>query len=37
MPGLESAVALQGTLNNPDSSDEGWSAEISIPWSSLAP
>ena len=37
MPGLETAVSLQGSLNDPLSKDEGWSAEISIPWGSLAP
>lgn len=37
MPGLESAVALQGRLNEPLSRDQGWSVEISIPWRSLQP
>ncbi len=35
MPGLETAVHLNGTLNDPLRVDEGWSAEISIPWRSL--
>ncbi len=35
MPGLETAVHLEGTLNDPESLDAGWSAEISIPWESL--
>ncbi len=37
MPGLETAVVLDGTLNEPENVDKGWSLEISIPWSSLAP
>lgn len=35
MPELETAVHLKGTLNDSGSQDEGWSAEISIPWKSL--
>ena len=35
MPGLQTAVALQGTLNDPSSLDQGWSAEVAIPWESL--
>ena len=35
MPGLLTAVHLRGTLNDPQSRDEGWSVEISIPWESL--
>ena len=35
MPGLETAVHLDGTLNDHLSVDKGWSAEISIPWKSL--
>ena len=37
MPDLETAISLQGSLNDPLSKDEGWSAEISIPWESLVP
>ena len=37
MPGLQTAVNLKGTLNNPQDIDEGWSLEITIPWKSLAP
>ena len=37
MPGLETAVTLQGTLNEASTRDEGWCAEISIPWRSLQP
>jgi hypothetical protein len=35
MPGLETAVQINGSLNNPSVIDEGWSLEISIPWRSL--
>lgn len=36
MPGLQTAVQIDGTLNNNTDVDKGWSAEIAIPWSSLA-
>lgn len=36
-PGLMHAVHVDGTLNKHDDVDRGWSAEIAIPWSSLAP
>jgi hypothetical protein len=36
MPGLRHAVHVDGTLNKRDDIDRGWSAEIAIPWSSLA-
>ncbi|GEL12052.1 Carbohydrate family 9 binding domain-like [Flavobacterium glycines] len=32
--GLQSAVKIQGTLNNPADTDEGWTLEIAIPWAS---
>ena len=35
LEGLKTAVALEGTLNDNSDVDKGWSAEISIPWSSL--
>jgi hypothetical protein len=35
MLGLRTAVALQGTLNDPSDEDKGWSVEIAIPWSTL--
>ena len=35
MPGLETAVVVDGTLNDNSDIDKGWSLEISIPWSSL--
>jgi hypothetical protein len=34
--GLELAVHVDGEINNPDHIDRGWSAEIHIPWTSLA-
>lgn len=30
--GLQSAVKINGTLNNPNDTDEGWVLEIAIPW-----
>ena len=30
--GLQSAVKVHGTLNNPNDTDEGWVLEIAIPW-----
>ena len=35
MEGLETAVKVDGTLNNNSDIDKGWSLEIAIPWSSL--
>jgi hypothetical protein len=35
-PGLQHAVHVDGTLNDHADIDRGWSAEIAIPWSSLA-
>jgi hypothetical protein len=35
-PGLKHAVHVDGTLNKRDDIDRGWSAEIAVPWSSLA-
>lgn len=31
--GLQSAVQINGTLNDPEDIDEGWNLEIAIPWS----
>lgn len=36
LPGLKHAVRVDGTLNQRDDTDRGWSAEIAVPWSSLA-
>ncbi|MFK7935255.1 MAG: carbohydrate-binding family 9-like protein [Saprospiraceae bacterium] len=35
LPDLETAVQVAGTLNDHSDIDEGWSLEISIPWTSL--
>lgn len=35
MPGLQTAVQVEGTLNNNTDIDKGWNLEIAIPWSSL--
>jgi len=35
-PGLQHAVRVDGTLNKRDDVDRGWSAEIAVPWSSIA-
>ncbi|GMU35168.1 MAG: hypothetical protein AMXMBFR20_30400 [Planctomycetia bacterium] len=32
VPGLRSAVAVDGTLNDPSDRDRGWSVEAAIPW-----
>ena len=34
--GLQSAVHVDGTLNDPHDEDSGWSVELAIPWSGLA-
>lgn len=33
--GLETAVALRGTLNDPRDIDDGWTLEIKLPWDGL--
>jgi len=35
MQGLQTAVQVDGTLNNNSDIDKGWSVEIAIPWQSL--
>lgn len=35
IPGLLTAVHLDGTLNDPSDEDRGWSTEIAIPWAVL--
>ena len=32
IPGLKTAVAIQGTLNQSTDKDRGWTVEIAIPW-----
>ena len=34
--GLKTAVHIQGTLNNPNDKDQGWTVEIAMPWKALA-
>jgi hypothetical protein len=36
IPGLKTAVALNGTLNNPADLDKSWTVEIAIPWTAFA-
>jgi hypothetical protein len=36
MPGLKTAVAVQGTLNNSNDKDHGWTVEMAFPWSAFA-
>src|SRR4030095_7924558 len=35
IPGLKTAVHLDGTLNNPSDRDRGWTLEIAFPWPAL--
>ncbi|MFA7329525.1 MAG: carbohydrate-binding family 9-like protein [Candidatus Delongbacteria bacterium] len=35
IPGLQSAVSLDGTLNNPSDRDQGWTVELALPWAVL--
>jgi len=35
MPGLQTAVKVEGTINDNSDIDTGWSLEIAIPWTSL--
>ena len=37
MPGLQSAVHVDGTINDNRDRDRGWTAELRIPWRSLEP
>jgi len=36
LPGLRTAVHVDGTLNDDRDVDRGWSVEIAVPWASLA-
>jgi len=36
IPGLKTAVHINGTLNNPADTDVGWTLEIAFPWQALA-
>jgi hypothetical protein len=35
IPGLQTAVAIDGTLNNPSDLDRGWSVELALPWTAF--
>ena len=35
-PGLVSAVQVDGTLNNPNDVDQGWSVEVAFPWEGMS-
>jgi len=35
MPGLQTAVHVRGTLNDPSDRDTGWTLEIAMPWSAF--
>jgi len=36
IPGLKTAVHVNGTINDPGDRDEGWTVEIALPWKVLA-
>src|SRR6266568_3862662 len=36
IPGAKTAVHVNGTLNNPADTDQGWTVEIAFPWKALA-
>jgi hypothetical protein len=36
IPGLKTAVAVDGTINDRGDTDRGWSVELAFPWSALA-
>src|SRR5215831_14093330 len=36
IPGLQTAVAIDGTINNPADRDRGWTVEIAMPWTAFA-
>jgi len=36
IPGLKTAVAIHGTLNDPNDKDHRWTVEIAFPWSAFA-
>ncbi|HEV3345141.1 MAG TPA: sugar-binding protein [Pirellulales bacterium] len=35
IPGLRTAISVQGTLNDPSDRDTGWTIEIALPWRAL--
>ncbi|GDX41193.1 hypothetical protein LBMAG21_14850 [Armatimonadota bacterium] len=36
IPGMKSAIRIDGTLNDPTDTDKGWSVEMALPWTALA-
>jgi hypothetical protein len=36
IPGLRTAVHMNGTINDPRDRDRGWSVEIAFPWAAFA-
>ncbi len=36
IPGLQSAVHVDGTLNDPRDTDRGWTVELAFPWAAFA-
>jgi hypothetical protein len=36
MPGLQTAVQVQGSINDNSQVDKGWTVELAIPWQSLS-
>jgi hypothetical protein len=36
LPGLQTAVKVEGKINDPTTVDKGWSLEVAIPWASLS-
>jgi len=36
LPGLQTAVRVDGKINDPGAVDRGWTAEMALPWSGLA-
>ncbi|MDQ2985137.1 MAG: carbohydrate-binding family 9-like protein [Armatimonadota bacterium] len=35
LPGLRTAIHIDGTINNPADKDRGWTVEIAMPWGAL--
>jgi hypothetical protein len=36
LAGLETAVRVDGSINDPETTDRGWTVEMALPWTSLA-
>jgi hypothetical protein len=37
IPGLQTAVQVHGTLNDPSNRDKGWTLEMAFPWAAFTP